>query len=560
MGELASRARILDEIALGAMFLLSIYTILLYHVNTVDVSAPLLSWLPPTYWLILPIGIALLAHQIWSDSTGRFGYLVLFAVVFALFLVPEIIETGVRVRDSYSYVYLASYVTNPTVFNNMSYSQIGYLQNWPGFAWLVAFFDEVTGLGYYTGAKILLLIEQLTLLVVSLGLGRALFKSTRGTLISGCIALGLVWDVWSAIVPQLLGEILFVVFVSLLLLPINRKAYVPLTIVFAAATISHGITAIQSIAILVLATIVAWIGRKPVSELMNYGILSRLSNNRLRKLSGAKGGLIGLFIIIFAVWFLLEPTAINSYNLISSLNFIFGAGTSPLTSQLGYLTPARYDSVLTAAVYLALIGFWVVVSFALSLKLRRTIDLSSILILILVSGLMYVFLPTSQDFYDRFFQAGFPFLLWFLSTSNIDVGKRLKTITTAMIILTLVLGFTAGYSHEATEIYPLTENSGASFILSYTPQSATVSYLTDGPTAQGLSDLPQAPLILELTPNLASIRSSLIQSQIIVDSGVVRTGLYYYFGSDEDLETYIRTSSLNLVYQNGLFDVYSKFA
>jgi len=483
-------------------------------------------------------------------------------VAYALFFVPELIESGVRVRDSYSFLYLANYVMNPSTYNNLNYSQIGYLLNWPGFAWFAATFYEVTGMSYHTGAKALLIVGQILLLVISLGLGHALFRSRKGALTTGFIVLSLVWDVWGAIVPELLGEIFLLTSIILLIHSLDKKTYIPFALIFGASTLSHGLTAVDIIIVTGLLVVVS-----RLNHALNFSTTGKLASifktrmGSMKRIISVNGYFLFIAILIFGLWFVIAPSAINEDNLIMSLRFIFSAGVTPLIYQLGYLTPARYASVASAAVYLVLVGVWFGLSLLTSLRFGRTVNLIPILLLTMVSGMTYLFLPTSQDFYDRFFQFGLPFLAWFFAASSMGYRKQTRLVPVVFVVLLLSTSLIAGYSHEATLIYPPSENRGDYYLLIYTVPTSVIAYLTDGPTAQGLSDLPQVPVIFELNQiNLSYLNSSLNQAQIIVDSIVVQNGMDYFFGSNTYIQRYLHNSSLNLVYQSGLYSIYTKVA
>ena len=147
----------------------------------IPISAPLLTWIPYGYWIIILATLGLVSTVLVNESPTKVDFLIVLLLLLVLFIGPEMMEYSVRVRDSYSFLYLSNYVTSPSIYNQTSYSQYNYLPNWPGFFYFVSAMYQVLGLGYYTGAKAVFAIGQVAIVLVSFGLGQFLSGSRRGS-------------------------------------------------------------------------------------------------------------------------------------------------------------------------------------------------------------------------------------------------------------------------------------------------------------------------------------------------------------------------------------------
>jgi len=546
--------------------LLGITALILYSDFTstvffVSIESPMFYWIPLEYWTAVVATLGISGYVLLSSKSSNFDYLVLFMLQAALFIAPQFMLPSARVNDTYDFEYLVNYITQPSLYNQTSYPLHNYLVNWPGFFTLVASLQSVTGVSHNIMIRLILIIGQVTILLLSISLGRLLFKSLKGGVLTGFVTVALGWDVWSTGSPVLLGSVFLILSVVILATTARRQTrLLLLSIVFAATTITHGLTPVVLLPVLGSTYLVDLFlpnlskvadvspGSKiPMSRAMFSEVALRVDNYAL---------LVG--ITIFGVWILLQPSAINIANLLTEFRFIFKAGTTPLTYQLGYLTSFRFDVLLLAAIYLLVLVVWTVATFSLALKFKLPIGLKPIVAVIVGATVLYLFAPIRENFYDRFFQNMFPFLALFLVTVMIRLRGKWKILSVSFMVLLLVLGFLVYYSNESVQAYPRSETLGDLYLVTYSPSQALVADFTPGPYPESLANAPSVINGFSLTPDAGVLVLGLNQSSIIVNSKLVLNGLSYYIGSASILERYIALSSLNKVYSSAAYDIYTK--
>ena len=541
-------------IAATVVFFATIFYMAINSIYFIPISAPLLTWLPIGYWIIILATLGLVFTVLLNENPTKVDFLIVLLLLLVLFIGPEMMEYSVRVRDSYSFLYLSNYVTFPSIYNQTSYSQYNYLPNWPGFFYFVSAMYQVLGLGYYTGAKAVFAIGQAAIVLVSFGLGKSLFGSRRGSVLFGLLIVTIGWDVWPNPSPVLFGAIFLVSIVSVLLIKRGSGSkMLVFAILYLAVTVVHGLTAILLVPLLLILAIY------PVARGVIMGI-SALTRLRIRFGQHLSADLIDVRVamvifatVIFSLWFTLAPNAVNGESLLESLNFLLHLNQAPLVSQLTNLTSYRYPSVVTAGVFLGLTAVTLGVALASSLKGYGLISLQSILLLVAAVTFTYLFFPTSQDFYDRIFEDGFPFIVWIIVAGTVKIKwKRLFAI---LVLILVVSGFAAAYAHEPVLVYPPTENAGDSFLLHHATPNSIIAYLTDGPTAQGVSDSPSSPTMLGFTGIAAEDSRSLLQANIVVNSTVVQDGFLYYYGYSL-VNQYVSSHRLMVLYESGSYTIY----
>ena len=535
------------------------YFVATTRINYVPIDAPFMSWIPFGYWFLVVLVVILAVTVVREDNPKNWNFAVDLALLAVLFFGPELMENSVRVRDSFSFLYVVNYVINPSNYHQISYPLVNYLQNWPGFFYTIGSLYLVTGFTYYVGAKVTFVIIQLVMLLLSFALGRTIFGNKRGSILMGLIVTAINWDVWVTISPVMFGEVLLLAFVIVMCRGFQKKPEViMLTIIILAATITHGLTSLIFISIVVVTPL--------VSQLV--GTLVARFDSRL----GGKATSLFEFqrlvpsipislvcVLAFAIWFLLEPSAINRGNLLEAFDFALHAGVTPLTYQLSYLTPGRYYSVITAAIYLVILACWAAILVLLTVRAKERIVAYPIVLLLVAIVTTYLFAPVSQDFYDRLFQNGFPFIAIFLVSSIMKLRNKWKAVTMVFLAALLFSGFVAAFSHEAVLIYPQTEVAGDAFVSNLVPTDTLVAYPSAGPTLQSLADARQGPVVLYLLPagNETLFHQELVLSTAVVDSLVVANSLDYYYGNSH-LSNYENVTFFNRVYDSGSFKLYVK--
>ncbi len=543
---------------LGAIFYVT--TVSIYYVN---VSAPLMSWLPLGYWVIVGLALTLVARIVISETTTKTDYLAVAALQVVLFVGPTLMESSVRYNDSYSLLFPINYLLYPDIYRQTSYSGLSYLNNWPGYFYLVSAFYEVLGLGYYLGIKVVYALGEIIILILSFGLGSAIFKTQRASILFGLITIAVGWDIFTHPSPVLLGEILLLT-ALLIITNIHHKkpALIVFGLAYAALVISYGLTTLLLVAILLVTLIATRISIrfvKPTGTTSHYHA-PVLSSPKIRI---ATAWLLLIALTMFCMWFLVEPSAISKSNLLSAIISIFSIGTAPISGTLGSVTPFRLPSVLSSLLFVAILGMWGSALFLTQKWNGRKIDIQSVLILITIFIVLYLFPPTATTTYDHLFENGFPFLAVFFTSALTGMKAKWRIVQAVFIILLVLVGFLAFYAHEPVYILPQSEVYGSTFVLSYAPNLTPITYASTGPLIQALADAPRAPITIyqyqALGPTNSSLFDALNSSGIIVNSTVVQNSLLYYYGSNP-LNVYLEIHRLNVVYDSTMYSVFETIA
>jgi len=517
-----------------AVFASLIFQAFLQPIDFIPVSTSFLSWMPMLYWVALVVAILLWVITLAIRLKDYAAYSVLVLLVGVIFFGIELAERYPRYGDTYAFMYMTNYVLNGFSQQN---PVLPYLENWPGWFDFMSAFKSVSGLGYYDSAKAMLVIFQFIGLVLSIALGKAIFKNQRSTFIFSSIVVSLMPWVFVDIAPYVFGALLMVVVIYTLRNTGTSKAIFLFIILFLSSTISHGLTALV-ILVYVMALLLLFLGAKMMtSEKRDLAIHLKMKH------------LVLIPILVFGTWGLVSPFVEN--NLQFFVGTIAGLGTTPITYQSGYLTVFRLPAVLSGAVYLILLALVMAIA-AYGTRNRLSSSLLPLVPAGVIVLVVYFFPFTAQDLYDRVIQAVYPLLAWFvtLAIANMARGQRARLVCVALIPVLLVVGFVFFYSHEGVLVFPQTELAGDTYLDLHTPNNTIVGYFSLAPAPATLANTPMQPItVFQLVYGAPDLGHQLSMSSILVSSRMVTNSLQYYYGSNI-VSHYIDAHMLNLVYDS----------